>query len=52
MIVNGEINEVAFKEAKHNEGNKSLEYEKNMFDLIGDHGKKINFFWNRIIRMP
>lgn len=43
MIEDGKTNIVAFKQANPGEANKFLEYEKNMYELIGEHGKPINF---------
>lgn len=41
MFDGGSTNIVAFKESKKNNvANICLEYEKDMYELIGDHGKQ------------
>lgn len=47
MINRNESDDVAFKEAKLTEVAKTcIEYEKDLYELIGDHGKQVyNYNW-------
>lgn len=43
MIESGRVNDVAFKVAKTNLTSQFLKYERDMYEIIGDHGKLIIF---------
>lgn len=43
MIESGRTNDVAFKVAKTNTTSRFLKYERDVYEIIGDHGNIIIF---------